>query len=99
MGNASCTWRGKRISSPRARAQTLFRDCHLHGLECPNGRITGPANPGAYGSRGTAMADTQLQKLTVSENGSAGTSVEDWKKAFLWNLYYVLGRFPETASL
>ena len=45
------------------------------------------------------MADTQLQKLPVSENGSAGTSVEDWKKAFLWNLYYVLGRFPETASL
>ena len=45
------------------------------------------------------MANMHLQNLPITESGHGGTGVEGWKKAFLWNLYYVLGRFPETATM
>src|ERR671912_1972250 len=54
---------------------------------------------GRGSSRGRPMANMHLQNLPKTESGQGGTGVEGWKKAFLWNLYYVLGRFPETATM
>ena len=44
------------------------------------------------------MASMPLKNLKISKGESGGTSAEDWKRAFQRNLFYVLGRFPATAT-
>jgi len=65
----------------------------------PAVRLRSAGAPGTCASRGTSMASMPLKNLPVAKSEGSGLSVEDWKQAFLWNLYYVLGRFPETATL
>src|SRR5262245_43343466 len=47
------------------------------------------------------MSDMPIKSRPNNKPNNKGEhrSVEDWKQAFLWNLYYVLGRFPETATM
>ena len=45
------------------------------------------------------MATKHLQKPVMTDDIRAGTDVEAWKRAFQRNLFYILGRFPATASM
>ena len=45
------------------------------------------------------MTSMPVKNLPITKIKRDGVGVEDWKQAFLWNLYYVLGRFPETATM
>ena len=44
------------------------------------------------------MAIEQLQDSAAIEDRHRGADIEAWKRAFRENLFYVLGRFPATAS-
>ena len=44
------------------------------------------------------MAIEQLQDSAATDDQHRGTDVEAWKRAFRENLFYVLGRFPATAT-
>lgn len=45
------------------------------------------------------MVTKHLQKPGMADNLRAGTDVEAWKRAFQRNLFYILGRFPATATM
>ena len=45
------------------------------------------------------MVTKHLQKPGMADNMRAGTDVEAWKRAFQRNLFYILGRFPATATM
>ena len=44
------------------------------------------------------MATEHFQNPAMADNMHDRTDVEDWKRAFQRNLFYVLGRFPATAT-
>ena len=44
------------------------------------------------------MATEHLQSPAKTNNMDDSTNVEGWKRAFQRNLFYVLGRFPATAT-
>ena len=44
------------------------------------------------------MATVPLQTPAKTDDMRSGTDVEGWKRAFRRNLFYVLGRFPATAT-
>ncbi|MGO1076064.1 glycogen/starch/alpha-glucan phosphorylase [Inquilinus sp. CA228] len=46
----------------------------------------------------TPMAIERLDDLAMADDVGGDTEVEAWKRAFHRNLYYVLGRFPATAT-
>src|SRR5262245_57644560 len=45
------------------------------------------------------MATKHLQKPVKTDDMRVGTDVEAWKSAFQRNLFYILGRFPATATM
>jgi glycogen phosphorylase len=45
------------------------------------------------------MATMHLQKPVMTDNMRVATDVEAWKSAFQRNLFYILGRFPATATM
>ena len=44
------------------------------------------------------MATEDLQRPAMTDNIRGGMDVDAWKRAFRRNLFYVLGRFPATAT-
>ena len=45
------------------------------------------------------MVTKHLQKPVLTDDMRVGTDVEAWKSAFQRNLFYILGRFPATATM